>query len=272
MSLLRYPGGKTKLIPILQEYMSALGFKDGDTFTDAFVGGGSVALHIAKKYPNSRIHLNDLDPWIAALWRVISGNQEAFQKLYWAVDQTPTVEHFLFFKESEPETDYEKAFYAIFFNRTTFSGMFNSGPIGGYGQNSEWSVSCRYNSEKIQKELLSARELLCGRTDVSEIDGVEYVRNATGFMYLDPPYVGKGKDLYRYTIDHAALADVLRRRDNWLLSYDACDEVKQLYDFAHIYEVPARYSISGKKYSWTGKSEYIIAPKKVEYQSRLVVE
>jgi DNA adenine methylase len=272
ISLLRYPGGKTKLLPILKEYISALGFKNGDTWYEPFVGGGSVALNIACRYPHSSLYLNDLDQEIAALWRVISGNKEAFDTLYHMIDLTPTIENFNYLRGREPTTDYERAFYAVYFNHTTFSGIRTSGPIGGAGQKSKWSISCRYNAKKIQKDLLSARKLLQGRTRVSDIDGIDFVRAINGFLYIDPPYFHKGESLYRHTIDHSALAEVLKRKDNWLLSYDAADEVKQLYDFANIDEVPARYSIAGKKYKWAGKKEYIITPKMVKYQSKLVVE
>jgi DNA adenine methylase len=107
---------------------------------------------------------------------------------------------------------------------------------------------------------------------VTDIDGTVFTRSVDGFIYLDPPYFDKGKELYRHQINHVALAAVLRNMDNWLLSYDAAEEVRELYNFATIYEVPARYSISGEKHSWTGKKEFIITPEKVNYQKRLVVD
>ena len=50
------------------------------------------------------------------------------------------------------------------------------------------------------------------------------------FAYLDPPYVKQGKSCYRYgTMDHARLATVLKNRRNWVLSYDDCELVRELY-------------------------------------------
>ena len=57
---------------------------------------------------------------------------------------------------------------------------------------------------------------------------------AVDLVYLDPPYYGKGRDLYAnyYTPeDHAALADFLRTEAsfNWVLSYDDLPEGRELY-------------------------------------------
>ena len=53
------------------------------------------------------------------------------------------------------------------------------------------------------------------------------------FLYLDPPYVGM--DYYGFRsehsedFDHARLAEVLRGRDNWVLSYQEHPLVRELY-------------------------------------------
>ena len=54
------------------------------------------------------------------------------------------------------------------------------------------------------------------------------------FAYLDPPYMtgrdlyGKGGD-YHKRFDHARLRDVLLQRDNWVMSYNDCETLRDWY-------------------------------------------
>jgi len=61
--------------------------------------------------------------------------------------------------------------------------------------------------------------------------------------------------------DHFDLSCLLFSRDNWVLSYDDCIEVKNLYkDFHKIVDINARYCITGTKDTWKDKNEIIILP------------
>jgi len=268
MPIFRYPGGKTKLLPAIQGYLDKYPWmlRDGDPFHDVFVGGGSVLLHIARHYPRSPLHANDLDPWIHAFWKVVSGTEAEFDALVTKLSVTPTVDLFKELRAKEPGDNVERAYYAVFFNRTTFSGILRSGPIGGYDQKSKWGVSCRYNVAALTNELLYMRQQLDlgRRLTVHKQDAVQYATNNREFMYLDPPYIGQGKALYRETVDHHALADALRPLGRWLLSYDDCEDARKLYrQFAHLAQVPTKYSIRGKKHSWTGNNELMITPRDI---------
>ena len=55
---LRYPGGKSRACKKMEPYIPDLRFYD--VYYEPFLGGGSVALHITKKYPNLKIVVNDL--------------------------------------------------------------------------------------------------------------------------------------------------------------------------------------------------------------------
>jgi site-specific DNA-adenine methylase len=66
-SLLRYPGGKTKLLkPVLFELL-----RDDRTYEyrEPFFGGGAVGFGYLEANPDARkVWLNDKDPGIASLW------------------------------------------------------------------------------------------------------------------------------------------------------------------------------------------------------------
>jgi len=56
------------------------------------------------------------------------------------------------------------------------------------------------------------------------------------------------------------LAVLLYKQKNWVLSYDDCDEIRELHDFNEIIDLAARYCINGKKDKWNHKNELIILP------------
>ena len=63
------------------------------------------------------------------------------------------------------------------------------------------------------------------------------------FLYLDPPYKSK-YSLYGYKgsmhkgFDHAALAAMLKKRDRWILSYNDCPEIRELYKGTPFFRLP----------------------------------
>ena len=260
----RYPGSKNKLLPVLMSYIDQT-LVGHDSFTDVFVGGGSVLLEVAQKYPNIQLYANDKDYWVYCFWKIISDvDSIPYFELLNLIDQQPTLEQFYKLREEQTTDAVRCAYKAIYFNRTTFSGIFYSGPIGGKEQKSAYTIDCRYNSKKLRDKIGKCRELLMGRTEVSNKDFTEYAQMYNDEpKYLDPPYYVKGDALYIDKMtpgDHFDLAVLLHSRKNWVLSYDDCSEVRDLYDGHEIIDLAARYCINGKKDKWEHKNELIILP------------
>ena len=55
---LRYPGGKSRACVKMDQYIPDL--RDFKEYREPFLGGGSVAIHLTKKYPNLNVWVNDL--------------------------------------------------------------------------------------------------------------------------------------------------------------------------------------------------------------------
>ena len=55
---LRYPGGKSRAAQKIEAYFPDLG--EYDEFREPFLGGGSVAIYVSKKFPHLNIWINDL--------------------------------------------------------------------------------------------------------------------------------------------------------------------------------------------------------------------
>jgi len=272
----RYPGAKNKLLPIILNNLKDIIINDG-TFTDAFVGGGSVLLAVAEKYPKVKLFVNDKDYWIYSFWKVVSGpSQEDFEELIDMVTQKVTIDLFYSLREDRYKDHVRCAYKALFFNRTTFSGIFYSGPIGGKKQSGKYTVDCRYNPKMLRHKLIICRNLLIGRTEVFNDDFADFkmLTETNEPIYLDPPYVDAGKSLYTHYMDeedHFLLKDILSNRQKWVLSYDNTDIIKRIYYKCNITIIDGNYSIKGIKSTWSQKSELIITPKFLQ-ENVLIVE
>jgi site-specific DNA-adenine methylase len=64
---LRYPGGKSRACVKMDPYFPDL--RNYDEFREPFLGGGSVAIHITKKYPFLDIWVNDLYEPLVNFWQ-----------------------------------------------------------------------------------------------------------------------------------------------------------------------------------------------------------
>lgn len=260
----RYPGAKNKLLPIIKPRLDE--FFEWDFYCEPFVGGGSVLLDVAQKKPEAKLFINDKDWWIASFWKVVaehhSNELPALMKM---LEVHPTLDLFYKLKETPANSEVEAAYRAIFFNRTTFSGILKSGPIGGKDQKSQYKIDCRWNARKLGEKIVKCNHLLAGRTQVECKDfKVYFPLTASCYpTYIDPPYYVKGDDLYQEYMtaqDHVDLAKILQGRPNWILSYDDCPEIQELYKNNRIIDLAARYCINGKKDKWVNKCELLILP------------
>ena len=69
---LRYPGGKSRALSKLFQYIPDL--KDYKEYREPFLGGGSVALEVSKRYPRLDIWVNDLYEPLYNFWRELQDN------------------------------------------------------------------------------------------------------------------------------------------------------------------------------------------------------
>jgi DNA adenine methylase len=259
-SLLRYAGGKSGLAKKIIQYIRV---PKGGVYCEPFVGGGSVALLVAKQNPDIQILLNDLDPEVANFWSVItSSSNEAFFALVERVRECqPTIELFREFLKAIPTNPAERAFRFLYLNRCSRVESNGKRPLGGWDQKKPGEVASRWNGKRLVKELIDARWVLQNRTTVYNKDfaAVMMEAQANWVCYLDPPYFGAGNELYNYpwTIaDHARLRDLLKTTlADWVLSYDDNPRIAALYTGESYALIPASYSMSKRK-----AQEVVITP------------
>jgi DNA adenine methylase len=179
----------------------------------------------------------------------------------------------------EPASIVDLGFRKLAVHQISYSGLGtkSGGPLGGIEQKSQYKIDCRWSPNYICKKVDKLHELFMAievrGNCCTNLDFADLIADTRcpALLYLDPPYYVKGNDLYQhgFTIeDHRRLANALRNTEHaWVLSYDDCHEVRQLYNWANVESLQVNYSITACKEEGTGKrmsrtkSELLICPK-----------
>jgi DNA adenine methylase len=235
LSPLRYPGGKARLAPYFARVIGSQP-EQPRTYAEPFAGGAGAALELLIGEHVSAIHLNDLNPGIAAFWRAVAGDADELAARVEGARVGMPLWHksrdtyFSALEGNRDFSDVELGFATFVLNRCNRSGILNARPIGGLKQDGTWKLDARFN-----KEELASRIRRIGtygqRIAVTELDARTMIRNVeqdsprSVFLYVDPPYLGQGDGLYMNSLsleDHGELASVLAKSSAlWLVTYDA---------------------------------------------------
>ena len=193
---LRYPGGKSKALTKLWEQLPNLNAYD--EYREPFLGGGSVAIHISRMYPDLQVWVNDLYEPLYQFWRILKRNVDDLKSELLELkekhsDSEGYTDSNLFYEKKEylekPLTDTTPMGRAVAFyvtNKCSFSGL---------SMNSSYSrLASKQNfKEDGIKYLPKFSELIQNW----EITNLSYERllfdnlnqiNTKKFLYLDPPY------------------------------------------------------------------------------------
>ncbi len=250
---LRYPGGKSRL----SHYLSHLLVQNqmtGCVYIEPFAGGAGAAINLLLKGYIHDILLNDIDPGVFAFWDVVLHQTEELCRL---IETTPlTMDEWGRQRDalaSATSTTVQRGFAALYLNRTNRSGVIRGGVIGGQGQHGAWKLDARFNRLTLVakvREIASYRD----RIRLYGMDACRFLTEVVAplkgslFLYLDPPYYGRGQDLYHNNYsheDHVELARVLRDRladKSWLISYDDTPEIRTIYEGFRSVTYAIRYS------------------------------
>ena len=237
--LLRYPGGKSRG-PLHRKLLETIRDRyTGGVFGELFLGGAGITLGLlARGWLGKKptLLLNDLDEGVVSLWNeVISRPKELCQQIEKC---KPSVHLFRECKQSLLDAEQVNiGFEFLVVNRMSHSGRgVLAGVQGGSNQTGKYKVDCRWNKDRLQKEVMWAHGLLKSATTVlGEVHCRDYkdLLPYADFLYLDPPYVGKGNQLYQHSFaekDHRKLKAQLEKHNGWVLSYDNHPLVRELYN------------------------------------------
>lgn len=237
---------------------------EGCPYYEPFAGGAGAALRLLREGVVSEVHLNDLDPAIAAFWRTVLEQPERFAE---AIMEVPlNIEEWkrqrdIYQGGSDAASDlFDYGFATFYLNRCNRSGVLSgAGPIGGYEQAGEWKMDARFNRENLAERVRRVAERR-EQIHITNMDALEFLvrclplgrKRSRVFVYLDPPYFSNGNRLYlNYYVrrNHVSLAKYINKQKtlNWLISYDDTEFIRQLYSDLNLHNLGITYSLQNKR-------------------------
>ena len=204
---LKWAGGKTQLLPVLEESLPEK-VKRNKTFTtyiEPFVGAGAFFIYLADNYNFDKIVINDINYKLINVYRTIKyncdeliNNLKQMREEYLSHDEENKKEMYLNvraeFNDWESVDKIKQAANFIFINKTCFNGLYRENKKGGYnvpwGQHKNPSI---YDEEQIRNmsKLLNMKGndgedkiIICNK-DYKALK--EYI-DFESIVYFDPPY------------------------------------------------------------------------------------
>ena len=233
---LRYPGGKSRACTKMDLYFPDL--RDYVEFREPFLGGGSVALHVSKKYPHLKITVNDLYEPLINFWvQLQTFGDELTDKIkqYKSTHPEPDSARELFNNSKVVINDrsidnFERAAAFYIVNKCSFSGLTESSSFSKQASISNFSM------RGIEK--LPGYSSLISSWHINQYSYEYLMENDIHdglFMYLDPPYdikdnlYGKSGSMHK-GFDHDKFAeDCDRHTAHMMVSYNSSQLVKDRF-------------------------------------------
>ena len=247
---LRYPGGKSRACTKMDQYFPDL--RKYTEFREPFLGGGSVAIHVSKKYPHLKITVNDLYEPLINFWTQLQqfgGDLTDKIRNYKSTHPEPVSAKELFLECKNRINDKSldcieraAAFYIV--NKCSFSGLTESSSFSQQASNSNFSMR---GIEKLPgySEIISHWHInqysyeYCLRENIHD----------DLFMYLDPPYdikdnlYGKKGDMHK-GFDHDEFANNCSQSNiDMLISYNSDQLVKDRFKGWNVGEFDLTYTM-----------------------------
>jgi len=241
----RYPGGKYYALKYILPFLESVSH---DEYREPFVGGGNVFFAKTKAPIN---WINDLESNIIDVYKAFSNKKtrnklmEIFSKEHVSRERHNEI------KQIVPNNQIDGVFKTFYLNRTSYSGIINA-PAWGYAEGkssppSKWSGFIEPAGNKLED------------VKITNLDFEEVIKApAQGkkvLLYLDPPYFyADQKRAYSKSFkqeDHIRLSKILSNTSYlFCLSYDDCEEIRKLYEWAEINQCSWLYNTancSGKQ-------------------------
>lgn len=252
-SPLRYPGGKSRAIQILDRYVQTY-YPNRSILLSPFFGGGSFELYVqAKRF---QIRANDLFLPLYTFWKILQ-ERPAELKAQVKARMPITKEAFHQIRTTiqtlNDPMEIAVSYYII--NRCSFSGATFCGGFSQEASTKRLNDSCMENLTNVRLTNITFSNLDC----CAFLH--QHPEQDDTFVYADPPYYitnyiyGKDGDMHA-EFDHKAFAEAIRSRKDWIVSYNDCPYIRTLYAGCRFFTETWSYGMNTSKKS----SEIVILP------------
>lgn len=238
LSPLRYPGGKTWLVPEVKSWVRTLGRRT-ELFIEPFAGGAITGLSVAADSLADETILAEKDPAVAALWSLlIHGGESRAEELFSRIISFEMeIEQVKAALSGYPTSAVDKAFATIVKNRVNRGGILAPGAsMMKSGENGR-GLRSRWYPQTLVKRMRAIRSIR-QRLSFVEADAFdvieEHAHRETATWFVDPPYTAGGKKagsrLYAFNeIDHELLFQRMAScAGAVMMTYDDAPEVRAL--------------------------------------------
>ncbi len=264
---LRYPGGKQRLWPFIDEILTTNELIGAD-YVEPFAGGAGVAMELLLRGRIRRVHLNDSCIGVYSFWHSLLNETERFcskiSRASLSIDTWKRQREI--FRNRDSVDRFDLGFAMFYLNRCNRSGILDAGVIGGLNQTGEWKIDARFP----RNELISRIEAIAVRKRDIKIRNWDAERFITQYVprlpdktivYCDPPYFRKADRLYPNHYkpeDHKHIAEIIQRdiAQHWIVSYDSCNEIQELYEERTSFQYLLQYN-AAKVYK--GSEQFIFS-------------
>ena len=248
-------GGKKLLRKEIAKYIP----KDINFYVEVFGGMGWVLLY-KSKYARNEVY-NDLDNRLINMFMQLKWHPEAvIGEMENMLNSRYLFDHI---KHNKGITEIQKAARFLFLLKNSFGGL---GEHFGTSRKSGGAALGRRSTilEKIRAINVRLDKVVIENKSFEEI--IKYYDATNNFFYCDPPYFHGHTYKNSKNFNHRNLRDLLAGiQGRFLLSYDNCPEIKELYRDFNIIEITRTKGIN----RMAGDSDYhelIISNYKFESQ------
>lgn len=231
-SPLRYPGGKTWLVPHIRAWLDS----QVPLLIEPFAGGGIVSLTAVMEMLAEQALMVELDRNVSSFWRAaLEHSDELIERIRSLKLNRARIEDYIL---DTPKNVVDDGFRTLVLNRTRRAGILAPGAaLIKRGENNA-GVSSRWYPETLIKRLKEIAKH-SDRLRFCEGDGVEQLElqceKPNAAFFIDPPYTAKdgkraGIRLYTHnTVDHLRIFEILADSGaNFMMTYECSPEITSL--------------------------------------------
>lgn len=205
--ILKWAGGKSKLIPVMEErYPLELKNKNIKRYIEPFIGGGAVFFNLASKYYFEEIIINDINKELVLTYKVVKEYPtelmnllSTYQDKYNMFGTIEEKQNYFYeirdlFNKGKGNINYdeisfreiEHAAYMIFLNKSCFNGLYRENKKGGF--NVPFGKKEKLNTFD-KENIINASEVLKNAIILNgDFEELEKHIDENTFVYMDPPY------------------------------------------------------------------------------------
>lgn len=232
-SPLRYPGGKTWLVPHIRTWLRGVPERPS-LLVEPFAGGGIVSLTAVMENLVDRCLMVERDSDVAAFWKATLDYGEELSRR--VLDFTPTTTAVKALDGQIEGGVVARGFRTLVLNRTRRGGVLAPGASYIRAGENDKGISSRWYPATLA-DRIRAISACADRIEFRQTDGMRVLDSLLEdvdegvVLFVDPPYTagGKraGKRLYVHNkIDHPLLFEMLANgKADFLMTYDLSDEI-----------------------------------------------